>query len=195
MPDPGLEARITFLETSARLLQKTAPSTSAHLMLERNIVANEHDRKVDKSQLKDNCRACGTISVPGVTSKTEVTKVFSNSKQKKRAGFNEDADELEIHECLACYRVVTSPSSKVLQNGFKNQGKPTGLVERSKIGGAGSKSDIMQTEKSTPANASSKRRAKARKQGGLQAMLEKSKGANSQSTGTGLDLMDFMKAT
>ncbi|KAL8808554.1 MAG: hypothetical protein Q9182_000105 [Xanthomendoza sp. 2 TL-2023] len=164
-------------------------------MLERNTVADEHDRKLNRSQLKDNCRACGTISVPGMTSKTEVTNGLSNSKQKKRADTIKDANELEIHECLACYRVVTTPTSNILRNGFGNQGKPAGLIERSKIVAAESKHDIMQTEASTPANASSKRRAKARKQGGLQAMLEKSKGATSQSSGTGLDLMDFIKTT
>lgn len=45
------------------------------------------------------------------------------------------------------------------------------------------------------ANLSSKKRAKARKQGGLQAMLEKAKQAEAHSSGFGLDLMDLMKMT
>ncbi|KAL8687277.1 MAG: hypothetical protein Q9224_005198 [Gallowayella concinna] len=195
MPDLGIEARLNFLESSARLLRDTAPSTSAHLMLERNIVADEHDRKLNKSQLKDICRACGTISVPGLTSKTEVTEILDTSKQKQRGLLNEDAKALEIHKCLACYRVITTPLPKVLQNDYQNVGKRVGLIERSKIVEAASKSNVMESEKSNPANASSKRRAKARKQGGLQAMLEKSKGASSQPPGMGLGLMDLVKAT
>jgi hypothetical protein len=57
--------------------------------------------------------------------------------------------------------------------------------------------DIPQTKapSSALANASSRKRAKIRKHGGLQALLAKSKEAGSHSSGGGfgLDLLDFMK--
>lgn len=42
-------------------------------------------------------------------------------------------------------------------------------------------------------NVNSKKRAKARKNGGLQAILDKSKKSHAASTALQLDLMDFMK--
>ena len=48
-------------------------------------------------------------------------------------------------------------------------------------------------QKPVSTNNSSKKRAKTRKQGGLQALLEKSKENCNSSSGPGLDLMDLMR--
>lgn len=192
MPSPWLEARLRFLHNSSRLLQSAAPSTSAHLMLERNIVAEQHERVLDQSQLKDICRACGTILIAHSTSKTEILDSPFAGRIAKRGGFAGRKSGTEKHECLACRRVTTRPVVKSQQK-FEKERRPLNLGQPSKLVISPSKSDVTEAENSTPANASSKRRAKARKQGGLQAMLEKSKGSTSQSAGMSLDLMDFMK--
>lgn len=56
-------------------------------------------------------------------------------------------------------------------------------------------SNKVEPAKVASANASSKKRAKARKQGGLQALLAKKKEGGEQKGDFGLDLMDLMKGT
>ncbi|KAH0569222.1 hypothetical protein GP486_000039 [Trichoglossum hirsutum] len=53
----------------------------------------------------------------------------------------------------------------------------------------------VEPARAASANASSKKRAKARKQGGLQALLAKKKEGDEKRGGFGLDLMDLMKGT
>lgn len=202
MPDSGLDARIHFLDNSARLLQGVAPSTSAHLMHERDAVAEEHGKNLSKTQLKDICRACGTILVPDVTLKADVIEPCNKRSRKKRKTdrtLQEPRSKQTRTECLCCRRVTLSPLQRTRQQesgkgdwGAAPAKKPQFAMVGSELPTSSAK---MQPAKPESANASSKKRAKARKQGGLQALLEKSKGLQSRSAGPGLDLMDFMKET
>ncbi|KAI4172063.1 MAG: hypothetical protein LQ343_003810 [Gyalolechia ehrenbergii] len=197
MPDTGLDARIKFLENSAHLLRGTVPETSAHLMQQRNVVAEESDKSLNKAQLKDICRACGVILVSGSISKVSVAEKVG----KKKRTFVPEPEAFEEQskiECLSCHR-VTVTSMQQLQENMRVVAKPVPLAKPSSIALSetipSSDSRTEEMGKPASANASSKKRARARKQGGLQALLEKSKGTDSSSGVLGLDLMDFMKET
>ncbi|KAL8718170.1 MAG: hypothetical protein Q9225_004665 [Loekoesia sp. 1 TL-2023] len=201
MPEPGLDARIHFLDASARLLQNVVPETSAHLMQQRNLVAEEFEKPLNKAQLKDICKACGAILVPDLTSKSQVIDPSAPISAKKRRRItrrsDEQAEQLQT-ECLLCCRVI---STSMQSHSRKDMQEAVQLIKMAEPSNAAaseagtSLSSSNMEEKPASANASSKKRAKARKQGGLQALLEKSKGTESKSSGLGLELMDFMKET
>ncbi|KAL8693712.1 MAG: hypothetical protein Q9218_001513 [Villophora microphyllina] len=195
MPDPCVEARIRFLDDSARALQIAAPSTSAHLMLERNNVAEENEKSLSKAQLKDICKACGTILIPDVTAKFEAVDLHPSKKKRARVS----AEPVNVGkrfktECLTCHRVV-----RIQNQAAKTSAKSLGSIQSSRVptskNSTQSRHAEAQFEKPASANVNSKKRSKARKQGGLQALLEKSKEMEIRSPGLGLDLMDFMKKT
>ncbi|KAL8943918.1 MAG: hypothetical protein Q9211_000802 [Gyalolechia sp. 1 TL-2023] len=197
MPNTGLDARIRFLETSAYILHDIVPETSAHLMQQRKVVAEEFDRSLSKAQLKDICTACGMISV--LHSNSRVLPAASSGRKRRRVAREPEAlEEQSRIECLSCRRVAVTPMQQS-QGNTRVVAKHAPLATPSSIALSGtvpaSDSRSEETEKHASANASSKKRAKARKQGGLQALLEKSKATDSTSRGLGLDLMDFMKKT
>ncbi|KAI4284552.1 MAG: hypothetical protein L6R38_001318 [Xanthoria sp. 2 TBL-2021] len=197
MPESGLDARLRFLDRSARLLNRAAPATSAHLMLERNTVAEEHGKTLNKAQVQDICKACGTIFNADLTSTfnpihPDVTS--SKGRNRKITPDHVSLSKQSSNECHACRRVVITPSLQSQQYSRNNQMKTAASAKLSEnIASPSSKHDLVNAEKVIPANISSKKRAKARKQGGLQAMLEKAKGTNLQSSDTGLNLMDLIK--
>ncbi|KAL8903097.1 MAG: hypothetical protein Q9207_004146 [Kuettlingeria erythrocarpa] len=174
-------------------------------MHERNVVAQEHEKALTKAQLKDICKACGTVLILDVTSKKELSKPGgARRKRKRREGVPPLQSELPGErlqlKCLACHRVtIVTPVIAPQRQDFGKINRPNEATQRSKDAVTGSELqlDIAKTgaEKPASANASSRKRAKARKQGGLQALLERSKGTQSQSGNPGLDLMDFMKKT
>ncbi|KAL8769509.1 MAG: hypothetical protein Q9209_004570 [Squamulea sp. 1 TL-2023] len=195
MPDLGLDARLQFLDRSARRLNGIVPATSAHLMLERNIVAEEHSKALNKSQTKDVCKACGTISIPDVTSRAGLAYPYIASSRKGKDGLTPDPTVLGAQtkiECRMCHRVIVTTSPRLRRyspESVVNTTRKTDSSENAIV--LNSTFEVGRT--ATPRNMSSKRRAKARKQGGLQAMLEKAKGTDLKSADTGLNLMDLMK--
>ncbi|KAL8713059.1 MAG: hypothetical protein Q9220_002919 [cf. Caloplaca sp. 1 TL-2023] len=200
MPEPTLEARLAFLDRSARLLHEAAPSSSAYLMSQRNLVAEQNEKSLSKAQLKDICKACGTILMPDLTLKREITDQ-GIAKRNTGDSHNLESDGLMKRirtECLICRRVVLAP----VQPSQQRQDKVIPLRSTQAMGASktsASDSDsimekgVTQVMKHPSANESSRKRSKARKQGGLQALLEKSKDSGSRPPGFGLDLMDFLK--
>lgn len=190
MPEPSLEARIRFLNDSARLFQTLAPSTSAHLMLERNNIVRENEKASSRLQLKDVCKACGTILIPDMTSKIEI--IGPHVPKKRNASMTSASVNAEKTECLVCRRVVRTrrPNANKAIKPLSSLGLSRGPASNVDIQIRYAKTVI---EKPASVNASSKKRARARKQGGLQALLERSKEKDVNSSSSGLDLMDFMK--
>ena len=198
MPDLGLDSRLNFLDASARLLQDAAPSTSAHLMIERNNLAEEHEKNLSKAQSKDICKACGTLNDLDVTSKPEI-RTFRRMKGKAA---NHDPEMLGSEhnigiKCLVCHRVTKFLPSG--QQQFKSRGS---IQMRSNVTSPDAMSlthsamrEPMEeaSRRAAPTHAGSKRRAKARKQVGLQTLLDKSKEVQRGSSGLELGLLDFMK--
>ncbi|KAL8705070.1 MAG: hypothetical protein Q9201_001796 [Fulgogasparrea decipioides] len=201
MSDLGIDARIKFLDDSARLLQSVAPGTSAHLMHQRNIVAEDNEKALSKVQLKDICKTCGTILVSGVTSRVEaVDPNRVKKKKKRRTTLGPEAPEERFKtECRACRRVSKTPSQWSQKHNIRKLVGLAGSVESVKTPAPANniptKTSVAENEKPASTNISSKRRAKARKQGGLQALLNKSKETTMQSSSLELSLMDFMKET
>lgn len=208
MVNEAAEAKVRFLEASARHYASSAPETSAHLMAQRNIAAAESGVSLNKTQSSGSCKACGSTFIPGWTSRTSITtkggkvkRAKVGSKKKLRTNASDLPKYLKV-DCLICYRY----EERLLQ-GSRDKSKnplhvsPKEARIRSEAQQSSSRTHdssvafTRQVQASEPlaTNTSSKKRAKARKQGGLQAMLEKSKASTGPSSGFGLDLLDLMK--
>lgn len=212
--NPTVQARLKFLDAAAHFYASTAPSTSAQLMRERQDFVADNDIKLRKAEVRGSCQACGTIPIPGSTSQTcvVVDPIKKSRSQRRKRGGNDDtaritqgggeAHNLVIRKCLACHRSTRIPILLPLKPSERNAGRqsnaqgapqPDSLPGKAKKSGGGLLEDEAPHQPS-PANSSSKKRAKARKPGGLQAMLDKHKATQSQSSGFGLDLLDIMKS-
>ena len=208
MTSAMLNARLKFLDASAHHYSTLAPATSAHLMLERVAVAAGNENTPLKPVTSNTaCAACGTIRIPGWTSRTTIVdptkprNVSSKFKKHRRTNrrANTSAEKQVVVECRACRRKSVTPlqasqrprinrkrSSNTEATFGARSAEPVSLSAKSVANSA------QASETPMSANNSSKKRAKTRKQGGLQAMLEKSKGVEG-SSGFGLNLMDLMK--
>ena len=222
MAKRNVEARLKFLHESARVLLISSPSTSAFLEAECTRIAAENEINFPESRRQEVCGACGSILVPGWTMEIDIQD-YRPKKLKNKAPSKNTARTTKalVYQCGLCNsktRVVAGnrePRRKEKQppTTWKMQNVPapvaapetsTGVLRApqgsSPVQNAApiatrpaSAAEEAATSKIATSNASSKKRAKARKAGGLQAMLAKSKAKTSQSSGFGLDLMDFMK--
>jgi RNase P subunit RPR2 len=176
MASPELSARLRYLNESAHLLATTAPETSRYLMSRCNALIFDHQIEVDDKQKMASCGACGTLILPGwegiLESHCERSKGIKKGKRQNRAVQSRSL----VYECGTC--------------GKKTQERvePPPPVKKNVVGASVSKAPKQLTV-STPAQSSSKKRAKARK-GGLVAILAQKKTVD---TSGGFDLMDFMK--
>ncbi|KAL6719387.1 hypothetical protein ACLMJK_003626 [Lecanora helva] len=143
------------------------------------------------------CRGCGTIEIAGWTSQATIIKEQKQSKTPKNQSINRarpkiaDTQSKYVKiECMRCNRFV----KKLLSQPFSEASAlPTSTATATKKQDLPLSRPSQNNIKSINTNASSKQRAKARKQGGLQAILEKSKASASPSSGFGLDLLDLMQ--
>lgn len=192
----NMEARLKFLDEAARTYAFKAPAISAHLMLERAAVVAENDIRESRKDPKDICPACGTVSVPGVTSKLFIKgggSILGGVKKRPFSGVTPPPMKSLETKCLACHRVsktAMAPSKSLSSNDRFNMGK----AQDSKTNRLATTSSAPSLSQAAPmsTNVSSKQRAKARKNG-LHALVERSKGSNQADPSFGLDLMDFMK--
>lgn len=211
--NPTVQARLKFLDAAAQFYSSTAPATSAYLMRERQDFVADHNIKLREAEVRGSCQACGTISIPGSTFQTCI--VFeptqsdkSRSQGRKRRGDEDTApiaqggDKIVIRKCLTCHRSTRTPillSSKPKVGNMGRQLNAQGAPQLYSLPGYANKSEgglvkNKASQQPSLANSSSKRRAKARKLGGLQVMLDKYKATQNQPSNFGLDLMDIMKA-
>ncbi|KIN01277.1 hypothetical protein OIDMADRAFT_41876 [Oidiodendron maius Zn] len=163
MASPELSARLRYLNDSAHLLATTAPATSRYLMSRCNTLMFERDIEQSDTQRRNICGACGTIMVLG----WEGTMQLESQRPRRRCNSQKAVPKTSkavVYKCESCSRANSSPVRA---------------------------SPVVNAPLST--NASSKKRAKARKQSGLEALLAKKKSSEATTTGFGLNLMDFMK--
>lgn len=203
MASSAIKARLNFLAASAHLYSSAAPATSAHLMLECKRFATSNGIEMKETESKPSCGACGTVLVSGLTSRTFVAgprrskKAQLKSRHKAQA-MQGVASKLVISKCLVCRRSTKTPLMTATRSGIsgpKSSGSrplPSATSLPKEVNSSATNIAGHETHKVSSANLSSKKRAKARKQSGLQAMLEKSKIPDTQSPGFGLELMDFM---
>lgn len=198
-------ARTQFLEAAARTYAVTDPSTSAHLMLQRDVESIPQPRSTRQDLVSSSCTVCGTIFLPGWTLRTSLVnqRLNGNDVPKDKSSQTEDGEKDQEHEqkqqqqqrkpiflvneCLICHRYVRTVLGRP-RNPKDRKYAPIATIQRESISES---ADLSEMQKPAKINAQSKQRAKARK-GGLQALLDKS----TQSSAPPLcsfDLMDFMK--
>ncbi|RDW79042.1 ribonuclease P Rpr2/Rpp21/SNM1 subunit [Aspergillus mulundensis] len=173
--------RLNFLKDSASSLSSMSPSTAAYLMSAHNAIFHE-DHKPLNQRLHDSfCGACGCPR------RSEHTKVASIKKSQKRVTPSPakglTADGATVYKCLRCGRRTVTPS--------RTLSKPAPPIIPIVDSTAAKAQPDQALASRTAENASSKKRAKARKQGGLQALLatKQSQAGPSKS----LDLFDFLQ--
>ncbi|MCJ1275863.1 hypothetical protein MMC21_003667 [Puttea exsequens] len=201
MPIADIDSRLRFLDAAAHLYSCTSPELSAHLMLQRNSAATNRPEEARKSDDGDSCKGCGIVLVPGRTSRKSIihrglsSKASTTRKVKGRILKSIQPNDKYVRtSCLRCHRFEDAflNSTKALRPG-KPASKDRVSVPNERSGPDAANLLHEDPLKPATANASSKQRAKARKQGGLQAMLEKSKASAGSPSGLGLDLSVLMK--
>lgn len=194
MPASEYGPQLNFLRGSASSLSAASPSTAAHLMSVHNRILHDDFRSLNHRQQEASCGACGTVRNPG-TSKTIQIK----PNRSKRA--SSSSEGTTIYQCLRCRRravkscrkeparpKVSKANTRALgPSTATSQSPANGLVAQQP---APELLDATRATKTTE-NANSKKRAKARKQGGLQALLVSKQ--QSQPASSSLDLFDFLQ--
>lgn len=187
--------QLCYLNDAAGLVARTSPSTAAHLLAAHTQFLHEDYKSLNVRQQKHHCAACGSIRQSRNTKSTEVRR-----KGQSRASKLELPGGAKIYKCLRCHRRAVFPRKRTFSKlssrvppatAFPKKptlpSLPTSTKESSQPDSPSSASE-SQPPKSAE-NANSKKRAKARKQGGLQALLA-SKQQRSQPS---LDLFDFLQ--
>ncbi|WEW56887.1 hypothetical protein PRK78_002344 [Emydomyces testavorans] len=203
MSRTGVPLQLNFLKKSALMLSSDSPSTSAHLLAVHNRILHEQSKPISINQQREFCPSCGTIRLPALT-----CTVSTKSRVQKRARRGpsplrklSDQESSVVYNCLRCHRQTIQPFKK--QPRLSQPKKSSLTSSASDSLRAGSELDARASRvnevdptkmKGSSDNASSKKRAKARKQQGLLAALAASKQQPSQtSPPTSLDLLDFLQ--
>ncbi|KAJ5097981.1 hypothetical protein N7532_004982 [Penicillium argentinense] len=186
--------QLRFLSQSANLLASSSPSTAAHLLTAHTGLLHKEGKSLNARQHKHHCAGCGGLrDQKSLCSQT--TKIKYRSKPQALA---------TVYKCLRCNQRAVIPSKRPASKAAARiaPSSATALAAATAANAASPhpetsipKSSMQQIPPSTgpgPSeksgdNVNSKRRAKARKQGGLQALL-----ASKKSTQPSLDLLDFL---
>ncbi|KAI1275924.1 hypothetical protein F5Y07DRAFT_162095 [Xylaria sp. FL0933] len=211
--DP-LPATLSFLTDAAHLLSSASPQTSAHLMSQRNSLMFENGLDQSDVQRQRVCGCCGHIMIAGrdgdelamESSKTRHPKRRRGNKQKTASASSSSPSPSSAKggcrktwNCGNCGRYTTiklPPPDRIPRRRFKQMTSRSTTIAGRVVNVPSSAITATTTSITEPttrvsANASSKKRAKNRKQG-LQALLQQSSSSKSQS-GLGLSLSDFMQ--
>ncbi|BCS20434.1 ribonuclease P Rpr2/Rpp21/SNM1 subunit [Aspergillus puulaauensis] len=179
--------RLNFLKDSASSLSSTSPSTAAYLMSAHNVIFHEEHKPLNQRLHDSFCGACGS---PRNSEWTKVTSIKKKNQKRATSSLAKGltAEGATVHKCLRCRRrTVTQPRAP-----SKSAPVTVPIVDSRPSSSAETPALPEQVSASkTTENASSKKRAKARKQGGLQALLA-TKQSQSDSTKS-LDLFDFLQ--
>lgn len=198
--------RLQFLQNSAGLLCASSVATSGHLMLQHNRILHEAFKSIKSRQHQAWCGSCG---FPRQARFTKTVRPKSTTKKGRVRPASVASREVIIYKCLRCAsrtieaRAAQPRSLQTIQttNGSTVNGRDisnaNGSIDSPSSRPLPSRPVEAAAEGSTKTmseNASSKKRAKARKQGGLQALLaSKQRSDNSGPSASSLDLMDFLQ--
>lgn len=192
---PPLESsHMRFLSEAAEWFQSSSPSTSAHLLNAHTRNLHEELKPLSIHQKKHHC-TCGTMRH---SNSTRVTRVQS----KKSGKLQTNSGTAVVYKCLPCKQRTVLPRKKSLRTSKPSYTLPVHTTESLSAPTTTAPSPAPSTPAETSApesssansilktadNASSKKRAKSRKQGGLQALL-----ASKQKSQASLDLFDFLQ--
>ncbi|TLS25553.1 hypothetical protein PpBr36_07201 [Pyricularia pennisetigena] len=200
-----LAGQMGFLTDAAHLLARSAPETSAYLLLQRNAVLLSHDVILSDAQKEHVCGGCGHIMIPGhgdflridaekaVLRRRRGSRLNPGQQQKelKQGRKERQAGPAKVYTCGMCHR-YTKLGLSTPEPIRRRRKRPT--VEVQGQSPAAAKAGVDKTREQTPivapsANASSKKRAKNRK-AGLQALLSQKQ--NETANKSGLSLADFL---
>ncbi|EPE25703.1 hypothetical protein GLAREA_01615 [Glarea lozoyensis ATCC 20868] len=190
MASSEVSARLNFLNESARVLAITAPAVSRQVMSTYNALLSCSNLEPTESHRRETCGACGTIMILGLEATMEAQK---ESRRKLNGRRDAPQSKCITFACKCCKKKTRHPIPTSLPR-HKPRKTSAHDPESANIPPSSANpklsSNIVATE--SPST-SSKKRAKNRKQGGLQALLAKQKASQGTSSGFGLDLLDFMK--
>ncbi|KAI2463347.1 hypothetical protein F4781DRAFT_126802 [Annulohypoxylon bovei var. microspora] len=203
MASDNLPENLGFLTDAAHLLIKTAPETSAYLMAQRDSLMFHNDLERSDMQRQHVCGACGHIMIPGHGSelKLEASKAIRRKKNAKRSSAFKSLNEKKVSApgcrkrftCGMCNQytdIPVPPAAPISRRRLSKLTKPTKHLPLV-ASNSNKHVPILEPAKAS-ANASSKKRAKSRKQG-LQALLQQAQSSTSKpQSGLGLSLSDFM---
>ena len=194
MPASECAPRLNFLRDSASALGSSSPSTAAHLLTEHNRILHDGLRPLNQRQQEFSCGACGSIRRP------ETTETIEIKKRKSKQHASRSSDGATIYKCLCCRRRTVKPHGKEPVRS-KTPSRPAATTRASEPSESTPGPSTGKTVSQQPApeppvnktadNANSKKRAKTRKQGGLQALLASKQ--QSQPASSSLDLFDFLQ--
>jgi ribonuclease MRP protein subunit SNM1 len=193
MTSPEVSARLKFLNDSAHLLAITAPAVSRHVMSTYNALLSENNLEPTESHRRGTCGACGTIMILGQSAGLDHSRQL---KRPDKGMHNATRNKSIIYHCEFCnerthHRIPTSLPRHKPRTKRVSELAP---VNSTKTTSSSTKSQLLSRPVAPEtSNNSSKKRAKTRKLGGLQALLAKQKVSQSISPGFGLDMSDFMK--
>ncbi|KAI9667546.1 MAG: hypothetical protein M1821_000362 [Bathelium mastoideum] len=203
-----VQSRMTFLHQSAHLLALSSPAVAASLESECESLARVAEIELPADRREQVCGSCGNILITG-----GLSNLFArNAEGPRRKGASATAPSRKVKEngkrlaleCSRCSRKTFLHSDRIYTHGKPQgptpkeakRGTPAGAISSdSKTSERGVKPSsisplpAIEPRPNTGATASRKQRAKARKRGGLQAAIDRSRAGND----FGLDLMDLMK--
>ncbi|KAI0884931.1 uncharacterized protein GGS22DRAFT_200586 [Annulohypoxylon maeteangense] len=196
----NLPENLSFLTDAAHLLIKTAPETSAYLMAQRDSLMFHSDIERSDMQRQHVCGACGHIMISGQGSelKLEADKAIKRKKRSKGINTPKNLDEKKApapgcrkrFTCGMCgqYTNISIPPAAPISRRRHSKLTKSLPLHASHLNKPAPVSEPVKAS----ANASSKKRAKSRKQG-LQALLQQAQASASKpQNGLGLSLSDFM---
>ena len=209
MANALVSKRLQYLKDSAHLLKPVSPAVSAYMMSQFYKLSFDNEIEVSNTQQRGVCAACGNIFIPGWTG--DISRSVRDDSRRLRQAGNHDKDSSKpighqvegtiAHEAaivFACH-MCNQETRQVFERGSRIPVLSTHAQSHNATVEEGSslspKIPGKNISKSTIANTSSRRRAKARKQGGLRALLlqKQHPSPKDPADGFGLDLMDILK--
>ncbi|KAI0860216.1 hypothetical protein F4860DRAFT_223865 [Xylaria cubensis] len=207
--DP-LPATLSFLTDAAHLLVSASPETSAHLMSQRNSLIFNNNIDQPDVQRQHVCGCCGHIMIFGLGDVLKMDSRKTPRKNGRSSSKQQEIEEVPLRSgcrktltCSMCGRytkINLPPPARISRRRSK-------YVPRATVTANAADAAISTTSRSAgkpsvvassgepariSANASSKKRAKNRKQG-LQALLQQQSSNSKSQAGLGLSLADFMQ--
>lgn len=192
--------RLHFLSDAANLLALGSSSTAAHLLTVHTHILHDESKRLNPRQQKHHCAGCGNLRT---CKASKTTKVKATKKSRALNG-----GSATILKCIRCHQRAVIPRKRSALRSYSKASSrvntttvtataATALASPAKSTSEDSTQQDLPTPASTASttplektadNASSKKRAKSRKQGGLQALL-----AAKKSSQPSLDLLDFLQ--
>jgi RNase P subunit RPR2 len=191
MTSPELSARLRYLNDSAHFLANTSASTSRYLISQRNTLMFDSEIELPDSHRQRTCGACGTILIIG----WQTTAQVQTQRARRQKGSNKTARPIRskhmVYTCESCSRTtrITMPPP-VGRHATKPTSKPLKATAETSTPLKPTSTAVTTL---TTVNSSSKQRAKARKKGGLEAILANKKANEARNSGFDFSFSDFLK--